>query len=310
MLKIGKLKVNPVLLAPMVDVTDMPYRLVCKEEGAGIVYTEMLHVEAIKHGGKKVKDKMRYDDKERPLGIQITFRELKTLEEVVGKLRDYDIVDINCGCPSHLTVDHGSGVCLMDEKEKVCEAIKILKKNKIKIVSVKMRLGYKRNNAVDFAKAVESAGADAITVHGRLGNQGRSVKSDINEIKKVKNSVNIPVIGNGDVVDGKSAKAILEFCDGVMIARGAIGDPGIFRRVINYLEKGVEENYDYNKNIKLFIKYLNYCEKYDMKDIGKIKYVGGDFLKGVKGASKLRLEFTKLKSFEDIMNFVVNLNKK
>ncbi|MDO8467415.1 MAG: tRNA-dihydrouridine synthase family protein [Nanoarchaeota archaeon] len=303
-LKISTLKVNPILLAPMVDVTDLPYRLLCKEQGAGIVYTEMLHVEAIKHGEKKVHDKMRFDDKERPIGIQITFSELNTLKEIIPRLKDYDLVDINCGCPSHLTIDHGSGVCLMNSPEKVASAIKLLKKSGIKIVTLKIRLGFKKNNAVEFAKAVEKAGADAITVHGRLGNQGRSTPADWKEIEKVKKAVKIPVIGNGDVVDGKNAERLLEFCDGIMIARGAIGDPGIFHRINNYLKTKKEEKFDFVNNIKLFKKYLGYCEEYNLKDVNKIKYIGPDFIKGIKGASKLRAEFTKLKTFEEIRHFI------
>ncbi|MEK6895357.1 MAG: tRNA-dihydrouridine synthase family protein [Nanoarchaeota archaeon] len=302
-LKISNLKVNPILLAPMVDVTDLPYRLLCKEQGAGIVYTEMLHVEAIKHGGKKVQDKMKFSELERPIGIQITFSELNTLKEVIPRLKGYDLVDINCGCPSHLTIDHGSGVCLMDYPEKVASAIKLLKKSGIKIVTVKCRLGFKKNNVLEFARVVQKAGADAITIHGRLGNEGRSTPADWKEIEKVKNEVKIPVIGNGDVTSGASAEKLLEICDGIMIARGAIGDPGIFHRINVYLKTKKEERFSFENNIKLFKKYLDYCEKYDLKDVNKIKYIGPDFIKGIKGASKLRAEFTKLKTFDEIRNF-------
>jgi tRNA-dihydrouridine synthase B len=303
--KIGSINVkNRVLLAPMLDITDLPYRLLCKELGAGIVYTEMLHVEAIKNGGKKIRDKMKFSELERPVGIQITSRTLKGVKDIVDELKEYDLVDINCGCPSHLTIDHGSGVYLMKSPLKVAKMIKILKDNGVKNVSVKMRLGLNKNNVIEFAKKMEDAGADAITVHGRLGNQDRSVKADWKEIKKVKDHVKIPVIGNGDVIDGKTALELLEFCDGVMVARAAIGDPDIFYRISKYIEDGKELNFDFKKNIKLFKKYLVYCEKYDLVDLAKIKYVGSNFIRETKGAAKLRLEFNRLKSFEDIKKFI------
>jgi tRNA-dihydrouridine synthase B len=310
-LKIASIELeSPVILAPMVDVTDLPYRMICKKAGASLTFTEMTHVEAIIHGGKGVLENLKKGNEERPVGIQITSKTLKGIKEVIPILKkmSFDIVDLNCGCPSHLTIDHGSGAYLLKDAKKIGMMIKILKDSGF-TVTAKIRLGFDKNNAVEIAKEIESSGADALTVHARLASQGRSVPADWKEIEKVKKAVKIPVIGNGDVFSGKDAENMLRICDGVMVARGALGNPFIFEQIIYYLRTGKELEFDFNKNIDYFLEYLNLAKKYDMVDIARIKYVGANFIRNIEGAARLRNEFMRLKRYEDIVRFVEELRQ-
>lgn len=307
-MKIGDVNLKGKLfLAPMVDVTDAAYRLICRKQGAAIGYTEMLHADAIinAYRDENFKKKLFVIEKERPVGIQITSNTVEKIEKVskIGVLESFDLVDINCGCPSHLTIDHGSGSYLLNHPEKIGKMISILKDRGF-VTTAKIRLGFKENNVLKVSKIVEKAGADALTVHGRLATQGRSIPADWKELEKLSKEVSIPFIGNGDIRNGKDAEKYLKFCDGVMIARAAIGDPMIFNRINKYLKTGKESDFDYGNNLKLFLYYLKLVEKNDLVDFGRAKYLGGNFIKGFKGASQKRNEFMGLKSIGEMKEFV------
>ena len=309
-LKIGKLRLkNRLFLSPMVDVTDLPYRLICRRAGAGMVYTEMLYIDAILHENKRTKNLMKTSREDKPIGLQITGNNEKEFERFVKlkELKNYDLIDINCGCPSIRITGNEAGSYLLNNPEKIASMIKILKKTG-KPVTAKIRLGFKKNNVLEVAKAIEKVGADAIAVHARLAIHGRDVSADWSWISRVKKLVKIPVIGNGDVFSGADAARMLKICDGVMIARGAIGDPLIFSRILKYLETGVEEELDVAKNLELFKEYLKLQRHYygDVVDIGRVKHVGGNFLKDFRGASRKREELMRLKSFEEIERFAEN----
>ncbi len=310
-IKIGKLKLkNNLFLSPMVDVTDLAYREICRNAGAAMAYTEMLYIDAILHENAKTKQLMKIDKGEKPIGLQVTgnneeeFKKFAKLKE----LKNYDLIDINCGCPSIKITGNEAGSFLMKTPEKIGRMVTILK-NEGYIVTVKIRLGFKKNNAIEVAKIIEKAGADAITVHARLATHGRDIPADWKWIKKVKEGIGIPVIGNGDIFSGKDAVRMMEVtgCDGVMIARGAIGDPYIFQRVLEYLKTGKEKEFDIKKNIVAFNEYLKLVEKYDIIDMGRVKYLGGKFIRGFDGAAKVRNDFSKLKSFEEVKEFFINL---
>jgi tRNA-dihydrouridine synthase len=223
-------------------------------------------------------------------------------------LKKYDIVDLNCGCPSVRIVGNEAGSYLLRNPEKIGEIVKLLKSNGL-TVSVKIRLGFDRNNVIEIAKKIEKAGADAITVHARLAKDSNKVPAQWEWIAKVKKAVKIPVIGNGDVISGESAKRMLEICDGVMIGRAAIGDPLIFDRINQYLKNGKErkKEEDVSGNIKLFLEYIKLYKKQKIVDLHRIKYIGSCFLSGFKGAAKMRAKFMSLKIIDEIEGFVEGL---
>lgn len=308
-LKIGDVKIkNPLFLAPMVEVTDLPYRLLCKKAGAGITYTEMLYVDAITHENYKTKKLMQTSKQEKPVGIQITGSNLIEIKKAVSmKVFDnYDLVDLNCGCPSVRITGNEAGSFLLRNPEKISGMIKTLKKAGY-TTTAKIRLGFDNNNVLAISKMIEKAGADALTVHARLAIHSGKIPADWKEIEKVKKNIGIPVIGNGDIFSGVDAKKMLDICDGAMIARGAIGDPYIFERILHYLKTGKEKDFNLKKNLRAFNEYLSLCNKYDFKDIGRIKYVGGNFIKKFDGAAKLRSDFMQIKSFDEIKDFAKKL---
>jgi len=180
-------------------------------------------------------------------------------------------------------------------------------KKKGLIVSAKIRLGFKKNNVLEIAKMIEKAGADAISVHPRLASQGYNVPADWKWIKKVKDNVKIPVIGNGDVLSPEAAREMLETtgCNAIMIARGAIGDPLIFERILYYLKTGKKKEFSFKDNIKCFREYLKLSEKYHLTEsnIANIRHLGAKFLKGFEGASRKRAELMSLKTFGEIKGF-------
>lgn len=308
-LSIGNLRLkNPLLLAPMVDVTDLSYRLICRRAGASMAYTEMLQAEALIHADKAIKFKTLTNPQDKPLGVQITGRKVSDFEKIIPKLKKYDLVDLNCGCPGHLTIGHGSGSYLLKSPEKIYSIIKLLKDNGL-TTTAKIRLGFNKNNVFELAKKIESAGADALTIHARLANENRGTKADWKWFSKIKNRIGIPLIGNGDVFKPEDAKNILQEynCDGVMIARGAIGNPLIFKQTLDYLKTGKYKETNSKENLKLYLEYLKLSKKYNLLKMSKAKYIGGKFLRGFPDAPKIRNDFMKLKNFDGIEKFVKGL---
>lgn len=303
--KIGNIRLkNRLLLAPMVDVSDLPYRLICRKAGAALCYIEMLNIGAILHENEKTTRLMKTCANDKPVGIQITGHNIKQFKEVVPYLlkKGYDLVDINCGCPSVRTLNNDSGSFLLKKPEKIASYIKVLK-NAGFTTTAKIRLGFKNNNAVKIAKIIEKAGADALTVHARLAHDSYKIPADWKWIAAVKKEAGIPVIGNGDISSGKSAAEMLEIADGAMIARAAIGDPLIFKRILYYLKTGKEKDFDFSANLGMFSGYLNLAEEHRVIDLARIKFAGAHFLRNVLGARKLRAEFMQKKSFEEIVEF-------
>lgn len=305
-IKIGKIKIsNRVFLAPMMDVTDFAYRKICRDAGCGMTYTEMINVDSLTHLTDFVRKKIKIIREEKnPVGIQITTNNPEKIKKIISFLKKFDLVDVNCGCPADLTVDHGSGSYLLKNPEKIAEMIEILKKEKL-TVTVKIRLGFNKNDGLKVAKIIEEAGADAITIHGRLANQGNDIPSDWKEVKKIKDKLKIPVIYNGDIDSPKKAKEMFEKtgCDGIMIGRAAIGNPQLFERIIEFEKTGKDPGFDFKKNWKYFREYLHLLKKYEFIKMQRIKYVGGNFIREIQGASQLRAKFMKCRTFEDIEKF-------
>ena len=235
---------NNIILAPMAGVTDLPFRLLCKEQGVGMTCTEMVSAKAISFHNKNTESLLEISEKERPVSLQLFGSDPDIISEVASYIeeRPFDILDINMGCPVPKVAGNGEGSALMQNPKLVGEIIYKTARALKKPVTVKIRKGFseKNVNAVEIAKIAEANGAAAIAVHGRTREQYYSGKADWDIIRQVKEAVKIPVIGNGDVDSPQKAKELLEQtgCDGIMVGRGARGNPWIFREIKAYLEKG------------------------------------------------------------------------
>lgn len=254
-MKIGNIDVGFLSLGPMAGVTDMPFRLLCKEQGADLIYTEMVSAKGIHYNNTNTKDMLLVDDRERPVALQLFGSEPDIMAETAKRIEDrnFDIFDINMGCPVPKVVNNGEGSAMMKNVKLAAEVVSAMVKAVKKPVTVKIRKGFTAGdvNAPEFAKAMEESGAAAIAVHGRTREQYYSGKADWDIIAAVKQKVNIPVIGNGDIFTPQDAERMLKVtgCDGIMIARGAQGNPWIFRNIKEYLKNaGVLKENDRFKN--------------------------------------------------------------
>lgn len=238
---------NNLILAPMAGVTDLPFRLLCKEQGAGLLCTEMISAKAIHFKNKNTKSLMRILPEERPVSLQLFGSEPDLMAEIATQIEDepFDILDINMGCPVPKVVNNHEGSALMKNPKLVGEIVSKMASAIKKPLTVKIRKGFTEDsvNAVEIAKIIEASGAAAIAVHGRTREQYYAGKADWDIIRQVKEAVSIPVIGNGDVNSPESAKRLIEEtgCDGIMIGRAARGNPWIFDRINRFLETGIKE---------------------------------------------------------------------
>lgn len=244
-LRIGNVDLeNNLILAPMAGVTDRSFRMLCKEQGCGLLYTEMVSAKAILYKNRNTRELLEVRQEERPIAVQLFGSDPEIVSDMAHQIEDgpYDIIDINMGCPVPKVVNNGEGSALMKNPRLVEELLSALTGKVKKPVTVKIRKGFDDTNinAVEIARIAESCGAAAVAVHGRTRQQFYSGKADWDIIRKVKEAVKIPVIGNGDIFTPQDAKRMMEEtgCDGLMVARGARGNPWLFGRINHYLDTG------------------------------------------------------------------------
>ncbi len=303
---------NNLILAPMAGVTDLPFRKICKEFGPGLVCTEMVSSKAIYHDDTKTKLLMNTDGEKRPISMQIFGSD----EETMGYAAKYvskiaEIVDINMGCPAPKVVKNGDGSKLLLDIEKAEKVIKSVVKNSSKPVTLKIRKGWDCNNivATEFAQMAEKVGVSAITIHGRTRTEMYSGKVDLDIIKKVKESVKIPVIGNGDIVDEESALKMFEYTgvDGIMIGRGTFGNPWIFERIKHYLETGEKlPVVTYEEKLRVIKEQiqLELDNKPEVTAIREMRKHIAWYTKNMPNSSEFRCEINKIEDKEQLMEIV------
>ena len=313
-LKIGNVELeNNLILAPMAGVTDLPFRLLCKEQGCGLMYTEMVSAKAILYKNRNTGPLMEVRPEEEPVALQLFGSDPEIVSDIAAQVEDgpYAFIDINMGCPVPKIVNNGEGSALMKNPKLVEEILTALVKKVKKPVTVKFRKGFDDDhiNAVEIARIAESCGVSAVAVHGRTRAQFYSGKADWDIIRQVKEAVKIPVIGNGDIFTPEEAKRMLyeTGCDGLMIARGAKGNPWIFSRTLHYLETGellgppdkeeLKETILRHAQLQIQFKgeYLGLCE---MR-----KHLSW-YTVGLPHSSSLRNDVNQTETWEDFYNLI------
>lgn len=324
MLKIGHIEMkNQVVLAPMAGVCNPAFRLIAKEFGAGLVCAEMVSGKAIVHGNKRTQEMLFVDEREKPLSLQIFGGDRDSLIEaakVVDRETNADIIDINMGCPAPKVTKIDAGARWLLDPNKIYEMVSAVVDAVEKPVTVKMRTGWDSDHiyAIENAKAVERAGGKAVSVHGRTREQLYTGRADWNIIKEVKQSVGIPVIGNGDVVTPEDARRMLELtgCDGVMIGRGALGNPWMLYRTIQYLQTGeLVADPSAEEKIKIAILHMDrlVAMRGERMAVREMRKHLAWYLKGLRGSARIKdeiMEETRRDEMVKILeDFVAGLDK-
>ena len=302
-------------LAPMSGISDPAFRLLCKEQGAGLVVTELTSVDAIiqkekelKKDNKKITDFVEFSELERPVSVQLFGNNIDKIVKAAKIVEPYfDIIDFNMGCPAPHITRQMAGAALLQKKEFNEELFTRLVKAVNKPVTLKLRTGPSEGNCYVFrevAKIAEKAGVRMIALHARSVKQGYSGEADWDKIKELKQLVNIPVVGNGDITSPEKAKEMMDYtgCDYVMIGRGARGNPSIFNQVNDYLKNGSYEN-DLKKRGYFASKYLDYTKKFDIK-FSNIRMQVMQFTKGLRNGSELRLKIGQAKTVDELRELI------
>ena len=316
-LKIGNVELeNRYILGPMAGVTDLPFRLLCREQGAGLLCMEMVSAKAIYYNNRNTESLLEIHPNEKPVSLQLFGSDPKIMSEMAKRIeeRPFAILDVNMGCPVPKVVKNGEGSALMKDPKLVYEIVSALVKAIEKPVTVKIRKGFDDDhvNAVEIARIAEEAGAAAVAVHGRTREQHYSGKADWDIIRQVKEAVSVPVIGNGDVTSPQKAAELVRLtgCDGIMIARGAQGNPWIFSEMIHWEETGeLPSRPDKDEVREMMLRHARLQLEYkgEFSGIREMRKHVAWYTKGLKGAARLREKVNDVESLEELENLLTSL---
>lgn len=301
---------NRVFLSPMAGVTDLPFRLICKQKGCGMLYTEMINAKALCYDDENTKKMLKIEEEEHPIAVQIFGSDPEYMGKAAAIMNEYpnEILDINMGCPAPKVIKNGDGSALMRNPKLAAEVLTAVVKNSEKPVTLKIRKGWDDDsvNAVEIAKIAEECGISALAIHGRTREQFYSGKADWDIIAEIKQAINIPVIGNGDVFEVQDAVNMLEKtkCDAIMIGRGAQGNPWIFNRINHYMKTGeILPEPTLEEKINTAIRHMNLAvaEHGDYVAVREMRKHIGWYLKGLKNSAKYRDQINKITDYKEVI---------
>lgn len=306
---------NRIVFAPMAGVSNISYRQIIKEMGAGLIYSEMISTLGIKYNGKKTIDLINFEETERPISIQIFGSDIDSFVNAAKYIEENfhpDIIDINMGCPvPKVAIKSQAGSALLKDPDKIYEIVKNVVENTNTPITVKIRSGWdeKNINAVEVAKKIEKAGASAVAIHARTRSQGYSGKANWDIIKEVKASVNIPVIGNGDITTIYEAEKMLKEtkCDAIMIGRATLGNPWFIKECVEYIENGKIINKPTDKEkIDMILHHYNLLKKYtnERTALLEIRTHALWYLKGIPGTKEIKTKICQAKTEEEFLKIV------